>query len=298
MPGITNQAAVREKARHGDIFLPVNSYHCLVPVTYRELTLHWHEEIEITLIREGMSDYRVGQEEFRAEEGDIILIPPYCTHSAYEIPGRTMVSDSLVFHLDLLGAQGQDLSASKYLRPLAEGQLQMPEVIRSSDKGYGEIKETFLRALDCFQSRPPFYEMLLRESLFHVIILLFELGYIREPQESRSTFINRLQLRNVLTYIAEHYREKIKVADLSDLSGFSESYFMSFFKQYVGMSCIQYINHYKIQKAAHALEETSQPVMEIAMDHGFDNISYFNLQFRKEFGMTPREFRSRHRRGA
>ena len=110
MPGTTNQAAVREKARHGDIFLPVNSYHCLVPVTYRELALHWHEEMEITLIREGMSDYRVGQEEFRAEEGDIILIPPYCTHSAYEIPGRTMVSDSLVFHLDLLGAQGQDLS--------------------------------------------------------------------------------------------------------------------------------------------------------------------------------------------
>ena len=106
----------------------------------------------------------------------------------------------------------------------------MPEVIRISDKGYGEIKETFLRALDCFQSRPPFYEMLLRESLFHVIILLFELGYIREPQESRSTFINRLQLRNVLTYIAEHYREKIKVADLAGLSGFSESYFMSFFK--------------------------------------------------------------------
>ena len=231
MPGITNQAAVREKARHGDIFLPVNSYHCLVPVTYRELALHWHEEMEITLIREGMSDYRVGQEEFRAEEGDIILIPPYCTHSAYEIPGRTMVSDSLVFHLDLLGAQGQDLSASKYLRPLAEGQLQMPEVIRSSDKGYGEIKETFLRALDCFQSRPPFYEMLLRESLLHVIILLFEYGYIREPQEGHSTFINRLQLRNVLQYIAEHYREKIKVADLAGLSGFSESYFMSFFHE-------------------------------------------------------------------
>ena len=56
MPGTTNQAAVREMARHGDIFLPVNSYHCLVPVTYRELALHWHEEMEITLICEGTSD--------------------------------------------------------------------------------------------------------------------------------------------------------------------------------------------------------------------------------------------------
>ena len=33
----------KEKARHGDIFLPVNSYHCLIPFTYRELALHWHE---------------------------------------------------------------------------------------------------------------------------------------------------------------------------------------------------------------------------------------------------------------
>ena len=44
MPGNTKQTALREKARHGDIFLPVNSYHCLVPETYRELALHWHEE--------------------------------------------------------------------------------------------------------------------------------------------------------------------------------------------------------------------------------------------------------------
>lgn len=295
---ITEQRAERENARHGDIFLPVNSYHCLVPVTYRELTLHWHEEMEITLIREGTSDYRVGQQPFRAQEGDIILIPPYCTHSAYEIPGETMISDSLVFHLDFLGAQGQDLSASKYLRPLAEGLLQMPEVIRREDPGYELIREAFLKALDSFLERRPFYEMRLRGELLQVITLLFEYGYVREPEESRNTFANRQQLKNVLQFIADHYREKIRVSDLADLSGFSESYFMSFFKQYVGMSCIQYINHYRVLKAANALEETSQPVMDIAMDHGFDNISYFNLQFRREFGMTPREFRTRQKKGA
>ena len=295
MHRIAEHTAEREKASHGDIFLPVNSYHCLVPLTYRELALHWHEEMEITLIREGMSDYRVGQSSFRTLEGDIILIPPYCTHSAFEIPGKTMVSDSLVFHLDLLGAQGQDLSAAKYLRPLAEGQLQMPALIRLSDKGYDEIRKAFLEALDCFQNRPPFYEMLLREELLHIIILLFQYGYISKSTESRNSLAGRQQLKTVLQYIAEHYREKIKVAELADMSGFSESYFMSFFRQYVGMSCISYINHYRIQKAAHALEETSGPVMEIAMDHGFDNISYFNLQFRRKFGMTPRQFRMRQK---
>ena len=283
----------RENARHGDIFLPVNSYHCLVPLTYTELALHWHEEMEITLIREGVSDYRVGQETFRAREGDLILVPPFCTHSAFEIPGETMVCDSMVFHLDFLGAQGQDLTASRYLRPLLDGRVQMPSVIRPEDEGYEKIRMYFLDGLDSFRGRLPFYELHLKTDLLHVLTLLFEAGYIREAEESRGAYENRQQLKTVLQFIAEHYSEKLKVADLAQLSGFSESYFMSFFRQYVGMSCIQYINHFRIQKAAQALEETSHPVMEIALDNGFDNVSYFNLQFRREFSMTPREFRGR-----
>ncbi len=282
----------KEKAKHGDIFLPVNSYHCLIPFTYRELALHWHEEMEITLIQDGTSDYKVGQEVFKTNAGDIILIPPYCTHSACEIPRKTMISDSMVFHLDYLGANNQDLSASNYLRPMAEGQLQMQEVIRDVDAGYAEIKDTFLRALDCFKNKPPFYEMLLKENLLHILILLFSYGYIRESGDSHITSENRRHIKSALEYIADHYSEKISISEMAQLAGFSENYFMSLFRQYVGMSCIQYINHYRVQKAAHALEETTKPVSEIAMIHGFDNISYFNLQFRRVFGMTPREFRS------
>jgi AraC-like DNA-binding protein len=285
----------KEKARHGDIFLPVNSYHCLIPFTYRELALHWHEEMEITLIQDGTSDYKVGQKVFEANAGDIILIPPYCTHSACEIPGKTMISDSMVFHPDYLGANNQDLSASKYLRPMAEGQLLMQEVIRDGDAGYAEIKDTFIRALDCFKNKQPFYEMLLKEKLLHILILLFSYGYIRESDDSHITSENRRHIKSALEYITDHYSEKISISEMAQLAGFSENYFMSLFRQYVGMSCIQYINHYRIQKAAHALEETTKSVSEIAMIHGFDNISYFNLLFRRTFGMTPREFRSKRK---
>ena len=285
----------KEKARHGDIFLPVNSYHCLVPGTYRELALHWHEEMEITYIQDGTSDYKVGQKVFEANAGDIILIPPYCTHSACEIPGKTMISDSMVFHPDYLGANNQDLSASKYLRPMAEGQLLMQEVIRDSDAGYEEIKEAFLEALDCFKNKPSFYEMLLKEKLLHILILLFSYGYIRESDDSHITSENRRHIKSALEYITDHYSEKISISEMAQLAGFSENYFMSLFRQYVGMSCIQYVNHYRIQKAAHALEKTTKSVSEVAMIHGFDNISYFNLQFRRTFGMTPREFRSKRK---
>ena len=102
----------KEKARHGDIFLPVNSYHCLIPFTYRELALHWHEEMEITLIQDGTSDYKVGQKVFEANAGDIILIPPYCTHSACEIPGNH--TDTAILYSLSMRDPGKDDDIRQY----------------------------------------------------------------------------------------------------------------------------------------------------------------------------------------
>ena len=169
-----------ENVSHGDILLPVNSYHCIVPDTYTELSLHWHEEMEITLIREGMSDYRVGQEAFRASSGDLILVPPVTLHSAMELPGEIMVSDSLVFHLDYLGASGQDLSASAYLRPLLHGHLKTAVRICENDPDYEAIRDTFLLAHRCFTNREKFYELHLKDLLLRLLYLLFSAGYVSD----------------------------------------------------------------------------------------------------------------------
>ena len=288
-------AGQKERASHGDIFLPVGSYHCLVPDTYTELSLHWHEEMEITLIREGISDYRVGQDMFEARAGDLILVPPCTLHSAMEIPGKEMISDSLVFHLDYLGAAGQDLAASKYLRPLLQGRLHMPGRLRPGDKGYGGIRDVFLEALRTFLERDRYYELHLKDLLLRLLFLLFSNGYVTDEEISGSLHLSRQQFQKVLRYIGEHYSEPISIGDLAAVSGFSESYFMSMFRQNAGMTCVKYINAFRIRKAAQALENSAQPVMEIAMDSGFSNISYFNLQFRRQFGMTPREFRQQRR---
>ena len=281
-----------ENVSHGDILLPVNSYHCIVPDTYTELSLHWHEEMEITLIREGMSDYRVGQEAFRASSGDLILVPPVTLHSAMELPGEIMVSDSLVFHLDYLGASGQDLSASAYLRPLLHGHLKTAVRICENDPDYEAIRDTFLLAHRCFTNREKFYELHLKDLLLRLLYLLFSAGYVSDRKAVPADRETRQQLKTVLRFIGEHYPEHMTIAELASLLGFSESYFMSFFRRSVGMSCIRYINEVRIRKAAEALENTARPVMEIAMDSGFDNVSYFNLQVRRRFGMTPREFRA------
>ena len=61
------------------------------------------------------------------------------------------------------------------------------------------------------------------------------------------------------------------------------------------MTCMEYINHYRITRAAADLVETERQVMDIAMENGFRNISYFNKVFKERFGVTPGSYRKNSR---
>ena len=111
--------AYREKA-HGDILMPVRRYRCVAPYSYRELPLHWHEEMEAAWIEEGSIRYDIGFESFTVQKDDILLISPHVLHSAHAFAGTEMISDSLVFHLDLLG--GRVPGVAEHLRQYTRGE--------------------------------------------------------------------------------------------------------------------------------------------------------------------------------
>ena len=66
---------------------------------------------------------------------------------------------------------------------------------------------------------------------------------------------------------------------------------MKFFKKYMGITCIDYINDYRLNIATNLLETTDIQVMEIANKVGISNVSYFNRIFKKKFNLTPKEYR-------
>ena len=114
-----------------------------------------------------------------------------------------------------------------------------------------------------------------------------------EPYEFYN--IPRAHYDECLEEVMENIPYWFAVIDENDrLLGFYEFSFheeMCIRDRFVGMTCVEYINHYRLSRAAAALAQSDQPVMEAALENGFHNISYFNKLFRKEFGMTPKEYR-------
>ena len=92
-------------------------------------------------------------------------------------------------------------------------------------------------------------------------------------------------------FIDEHFTENISVEELSKIANMSISGFSHHFKKIFGLSPIQYLIHLKIGLAQKLLITTDKSITEISMSLGYDNISYFNNQFKKFVGTSPQNYR-------
>lgn len=102
-------------------------------------------------------------------------------------------------------------------------------------------------------------------------------------------------VQRALYYINKYHRRQIGVPEVAESVGLSPNYLTNLFKQTHGMTVTQYVTNLRLQKAQTLLRETSDSVAEIAYSVGFHSPYYLSRVFKKEFGKTPREYRSEHR---
>lgn len=112
----------------------------------------------------------------------------------------------------------------------------------------------------------------------------------RKPKQDKQNVI----LGPALDYIHSKYNEMITLEDMATLCNVSSSYFSKLFKKIVGENFANYINKVRIKKAKEFLEATDTPVMNIALDLGFDDCGYFIKVFKKLEGITPSNYRKLH----
>ena len=97
----------------------------------------------------------------------------------------------------------------------------------------------------------------------------------------------------MLQYIEAHLADTIEITDIAETAGISISECLRCFKHSIGTTPIQYVKQLRIQKAAELLTYTTLSITEVALECGFQEMSYFLKTFRQAHGCTPTEFRER-----
>ena len=98
---------------------------------------------------------------------------------------------------------------------------------------------------------------------------------------------------NIKNYIEESLYSEISVTDIARIFNYNEKYIGKLFKESQGEGIIDYVNRKRLVKAKELLELSTQTVTEIAQQTGFNNVTYFNRLFKKQYGKTPTEYRNK-----
>ena len=93
-----------------------------------------------------------------------------------------------------------------------------------------------------------------------------------------------------ITYIKEHYKEKISLTDIAEALNFSISHLSRCFKKETGESVVSYINRIRMEQAKKLMKEGKLSLNEISLEIGVPNYNYFYTMFKETFGISPSDY--------
>ena len=280
----------QELTQHGTPALPAACYREELPETV--VALHWHEEFEFILAAHGQIHLRLDTEEVVLPQGGAVFLLPGCLHAAANPPDVHAVLQSLVIHPKFIGGSLDSFFRQQFILPLVE-RTDMHYIILDGTKArYAEVIAAMCAAWRCFSEEPYDYE---NEARFYITravhILKDALPEVAAPA-AHLAVVERM--KPVLQYIEQHYAEDISLAVLTRQAVCSESVLLRDFRKVTGMPPMRYVLSLRLEKAAALLLSTEMKSAEIAVQCGFNDISYFTRAFRSKTGLAPQAYRKQH----
>lgn len=284
---------LKEDRQHGNFLLPYVWYHTLIPDYYTNYPMHWHDEFEIIYVRKGKMNINIDLKNHVVSSGDIIIIKPKSLHGFNQYENESVETITLLFSLSMMNAQITDACSIKYFSPIIDGKLDIPSIIHPDNSGYDGIYKSIVKMHKIYLANDSFFELNLKSELFKMFYNLLN-DFCNEYSITSHANDETTTIKTIIEYIQMNYMRQISVSELAQAAGLSEHYFMRYFKSNMGITCVEYINEYRLNIATHLLTETDYPIGIIAEKCGIPNVSYFNRIFKKLFKITPKEYRRKN----
>ena len=290
----TANTSLKENRTHGTVQYPVALYEWNGENEWHVVP-HWHEEMEWIYFQKGDFPVWINTKEYQVHAPAFICIHPEELHAL--ILEKDGIESAVVFPVDILCFERYDAAEAKVLGPLAEGKLRMPVLCQSGDAAFEELSACYKEIEQMLRQMKEQKNMLylnIKAKMLELIAVAYKYDLltrqVREGREESGTVEN---LKKVLQYIGENYSSPLRLSELAELVNMNEQYFCRYFKKNIGKTITEYINVIRVEKAATALAETEDKIIDIASACGFDNTGYFIRRFKKEKGMTPSEYRKK-----
>ncbi len=229
-------------------------------------TMYYVLEGELLVVIDG--------EELHAKAGDLLLLPAGIKHD-YRLPppyyAKLYWMDAMI---SFNGAAISDVFELPY----------------KTNVGYSSKLISIFRSLMRYASSDTPHITSVYQSNLITQLLLFYMEHL--PENTAFVYKEPTDpIHETVTYINEHFTEKLTVNELAKMAYLSKNQFTIRFKKITGMPPLQYINHVRLKTAQNLLETTNKSISEIVNELNFYSASQFCKNFKKAFTFSPIEYR-------
>lgn len=248
------------------------------------LPMHWHEAMEILFCLNGEVTIHVDHETITLSRNQLIVFDSREVHSIHSGSNLYMF---LCIHVDKkqLSVYCPDLELYHIrCRPVPLNDPKSTQYIHLCQLAH-DLTRTNIENESTSAMRSDGTALLMLADMIRYFSVYSPPTADTMPKQPNDT------IREIITYVNEHYMEKISLDDMASQTGFSREYFCRFFKQHMGITFLRYLNEVRISHAGRLLTTTDLPVSEVMNKSGFTNQTIFNRLFKELYGMTPRQAR-------
>ena len=260
----------------------INSQHHRVGMT----TAHFHPYFEIYYFLGDTMTFFLGDVSFELQKYDIVPVRKYLYHRTFYPSSGVCRRMNLSFDEGLFKQLGlTEEEMTRILYPFhAAFRIRF---LREEDREC--LDRLFLRAYDGAAQGVSSQKVFVCAALMELSASL-ERAQPFDPRTNLSPKENIVY--EAISFLNENYKRKISLDELSKRLYVSKYHLCRCFKEITGTGIASYISEKRLNEAQRLLRCTERPVAEICGECGFDSMSNFLEQFKRQYHMPPHAYRA------
>lgn len=264
---------------NGDINVYYNNR--LVPPTVSPK--HWHNHLEIIYILKGNLEVQINNSKYLIKENELIVISPKDIHSTAHKESNTGILLQIPF--EFLEDNIEDINNIHF---------ECNPYIESEDNRVfiEDIKHLLKSFSEVYENKTLGYKLEINSLIFHLLHILVNKFSTALPIVNVKKSFRHLDRLDLITkYVNNHYSEVISLDTISSQAGLNPEYFSRFFKKYMGITFVKYLNSVRLEHFYIELTNTDCSITDLIEKNGFCNYKVFMKLFKDTYGHTPSEIR-------
>ena len=283
-------STLQELTEHGDNRFAMSMDEQHVDVKDYGAVLHWHYEIQISLVTKGSILFKTQDREFLLRTGEGIFFNSGCLHEAVPTDEQDSVYVYVNFHPKIIYGYPDSLLRYAYVDPvLFSNELQ---VIPFYNKPWHREICSLMSELARVDMTEKFgYEVRMYSIVLHIWHLIVQNNEACISQSTHVTFAERQRIKALTNFIHHNYMDAISLSEIADSDHISKGECCRIFKRVLGTTPFKYLISYRIRQSIKLLAMSNLNISEIAQTVGFGSGSYFTECFKKEIKFSPIAYR-------